>query len=98
MGQAKNRGTKEDRIAQATAATMPPKVGLYVSKTNINMRLIVEEVTVLDDDEDEEDKGFFLVHLVNEADAGEPDAIYEEYIPDEWAALVRTYGLVYMPS
>lgn len=55
------------------------------------MRLIVEDVTILDDDEDE---GFFLVSMIDEASADDANAAGDELDPEQWFALVDQYGLV----
>lgn len=93
MGQAKQRGTREIRIAQAKVARKPPAPGLYVSTKEVQgMRLIVEDVTILDDDE--EDEGFFLVSMIDETSAGDSSAAGDELDPEQWFALEDRYGLV----
>lgn len=93
MGQAKQRGTREARIAQVKANRQPPKLGLYVSTKDVQgMRLVVEDVTILDDGEDE---GFFLVSMIDEASSGDGDGAGDELVPEQWFALVDQYGLVY---
>ena len=58
MGDAKRRGSLDERIAQVRADRAPPKPGLYLSTKEIKgMRFIVEDVTVVDDD-DEDAAGF----------------------------------------
>lgn len=92
MGQAKLRGSREVRIAQAKATRKPPTRGLYVSTKEVQgMRLIVEDVTILDDDEDE---GFFLVLMIDETSAGDTSAAGDELDPEQWFALEDQYGLV----
>lgn len=93
MGQAKLRESKEDRIAQSKEKTLPPKEGLYISTKSVKeLRIIVENVTVL---EDEEDEGFFLVEMIDEASSEDFSAMGHELTPDEWFDLVEQYGLVY---
>jgi hypothetical protein len=93
MGQAKLRGSKEDRIAQSKEKILPPKEGLYISTKSVKeLRIIVENVTVL---EDEEDEGFFLVEMIDEASSGDFGAMGDELTPDQWFDLVEEYGLVY---
>ena len=93
MGQAKQRGTREARIARVKANRQPPKLGLYVSTKDVQgMRLVVEDVTILDDGEGE---GFFLVSMIDEASSGGGDAAGDELDPEQWFALVDQYGLVY---
>ncbi len=90
MGQAKLRGSKEERIAQSKARKQLPETGAYIStKKPLGMRFVVEDVIF-----DEDEEGFFLVQLIDEASAGDPDAIGDELDPDEWFALVEQYGLV----
>lgn len=90
MGQAKLRGSKEERIAQSKATKRPPEKGVYVStKKAVGMRFVVEDVTL-----DEDEAGFFLVQMIDEASAGDMSAIGDELDPDEWFALVEQYGLV----
>lgn len=92
MGQARLRGSRDERVAQAKATRTPPIPGLYVSTTSvIGMRFIIEDVTILDD---EENQGFFLVSMIDEASAGDLGALRDELDPDEWFALVNKYGLV----
>lgn len=99
MGQAKLRGTKEDRIAQSKEKKLPPKVGLYIStKHQKGLRLIVEDVTVLDDEEEKENEGFFLVHIIDETSSGDAYAMGDELDSDQWFDLVNQYGLVYLES
>lgn len=93
MGQAKLRGSREERIVQANAHRKVPKVGLYVStKDTKGMRFIVENVDIVDDAEDEI---FFLVSMIDEASTDDMSAAGDELDPDEWFALVDQYGLVH---
>ena len=90
MGQAKLRGSKEERIAQSKAKKQPPETGLYVStKKPLGMRFIVEDVIF-----DEDEEGFFLVQMIDEASAGDMSAMGDELDPDKWFALVEQYGLM----
>jgi hypothetical protein len=92
MGQARLRGSKEDRVAKAKAARQPPKPGVYLSTKNPpGMCFLVEEVSIADEEESE---GFFLVSMVDEASASDMSAARDELDPDEWFALVEQYGLV----
>ena len=89
MGQAKLRGSKEERIAQSKAVKQRPEIGLYVSaKEPLGMRFVVEDVNFDDDDE------FFLVQLIDEASANDISAIRDELDPDEWFTLVEQFDLV----
>lgn len=91
MGQAKNRGTREERIEQSKVTRQPPKPGTYVSTKAVNgMSLVVDEVTVPDDDAD-----FFLVSMIDEPSANDVGALGDELDPDQWFALVEQYGLVH---
>lgn len=90
MGQAKLRGSKEERITQSKARKRPPEKGVYVStKKPIGMRFVVEDVTL-----DEDEEGFFLVQLIDEASADDMSAMGDELDPDERFALVEQYGLM----
>lgn len=90
MGQAKLRGSREERIAQSKARNRPPEKGVYVStKKPIGMRFVVEDVTL-----DEDEEGFFLVQLIDEASANDISAIRDELDTDEWFELADQYGLV----
>ena len=95
MGQAKKRGSQEQRIAHATERSMaPPTEGVYISTKKVQgMRLLVEEVSVSVADDGEND-GYFLVVMIDEASAREPEAMRDELWPDEWRSLVAEYGLV----
>lgn len=91
MGQAKLRGSKEERIAQSKAKKQRSETGVYVStKKALGMRFVVEDVNFDDDDDDD----FFLVQLIDEASADDMSAIRDELDPDEWFALMDQYGLV----
>ncbi|HJV82441.1 hypothetical protein [Noviherbaspirillum sp.] len=71
----------------------PPKKGLYTStKTAPGKQFVVENVTVVED----EDEGgvFFLVDLVDAADAADMSASGMELDTDEWFEMVDEYGLV----
>ncbi len=96
MGQAKLRGSREERLAQAKAARQPPKAGLYVSTREVKgMRFTVEDVSVVDDGEN---NGFFLVSMIDEASTDDMSAGGNELDPDEWFALVDLYGLIHTES
>lgn len=93
MGQARLRGSKEDRVAQAKAARQPPMLGVYLStKSPPGMRFVVEDVSIANEEESE---GFFLVSMVDEASASDMGAVRDELDPDQWFALVEQYGLVH---
>ncbi len=92
MGQAKLRGSQEERIAQSKARIQRPETGVYIStKKPLGMRFVVEDVIF--DDEDEDDN-FFLVEMIDEASANDMSAMGDELDPDEWFSLVEQYGLV----
>ena len=92
MGDAKRRGSLDERIAQAHADRVPPKPGLYLSTREVKgMRFIVEDVTVVDDDDS---AGFFLVSMIDEASADDIGALGDELNPEQWFELVNRYGLV----
>ena len=92
MGDAKRRGSLDERIAQVRAERVPPKPGLYLSTKEVKgMRFIVEDVTVADADDD---AGFFLVSMIDEASADDMGAMGDELDPDQWFELVEQYGLV----
>ncbi len=57
------------------------------------MRFVVEDVTL-----DEDEEGFFLVQLIDEASADDMSAMGDELDPDEWFGLVDQYGLVKFES
>jgi hypothetical protein len=95
MGQAKNRGTREERIAQATNKRVKPIPGLYVStKLPLGMRFIVEDVI---DADEPEFPDFFLVQLIDEASAEDPEAMGDELDPDQWYEISDRYGLKFQP-
>ena len=92
MGQARLRGSREERIARTKATKQPPKPGLYISTREVDgMRLIVEDVTVIDEGEDE---GFFLVSMIDAPSSSDCGACGDELDPDQWFELVERYGLV----
>jgi hypothetical protein len=96
MGQAKLRGSKEQRIAQTMERSIVlPKLGTYVSTKNpAGMRFIVENVSVLDAEDNDGYEGFFLVTMVDEASASDFQAIRDELDSDEWRELADKYGLI----
>lgn len=63
-----------------------PELGLYVSSTDPDLRLVVERVDVIDD-------SYFLVSVVEEKFADDSMGVGEEYDPSEWEGLVRAHGL-----
>lgn len=76
------------------AKMQPPKLGLYLSTKEVKgMRIIVEEVTELE--EDDEDPDFFLVSIIDEAGSNDMITIGDELDPDQWFSLVDQYGLIY---
>lgn len=90
MGDAKRRGSLEERVAQARSKRTAPTVGVYVSTKKVQgMRLLVEDVT------DADDEGFFLVSMLDEASASDPHAAGDELAANDWFDLVDEYGLVY---
>ena len=70
-----------------------PEKGLYVSKKDTEIRLLVIDVNVVDDEED----AFFLVTVVRESDQDDTAAPAFEYIPEEWQHFVKNYQLEYIP-
>ena len=90
MEQARLRGTREERIAQA--AKQPPKPGLYVStREAVGMRLLVDDVFIGDDGDSDD---YFLVSLIDEASASDQSAMGDELDPDQWFELVERFGLI----
>lgn len=71
----------------------PPEKGLYISSKDPSIRLMVEDVNVVEDEEEEELNGFFLVSIVDEDGADDMGAIGEELDPDQWFELVEQYAL-----
>lgn len=69
-----------------------PKEGLYVSKTDPSVRLVVTEVHIVD-----EEDIYFLATVVNEGDEDDMSAPSYEYEPDEWYRLVKNQLLEYIP-
>lgn len=71
----------------------PPEKGLYISAKDPSIRIFVEDVNVVEDDEEEGLNEFFLVSIVNEDgidDMGEPG---QELDPDQWFGFVEEYAL-----
>lgn len=84
MGQAKNRGSKEDRLKEATT---PPQEGIYVAtKLDAGYSVYVSDVS------DPED-GFFVLTVINAIDKDDPSAISDEITSDEWFSFARRYGM-----
>ncbi|UAN53735.1 hypothetical protein KGP26_12060 [Serratia sp. JSRIV002] len=73
-----------------------PEEGLYVSSNPSGERFVVTEVTVVEDDEDEEgDETYFLVTIVDEGDEDDMSAIGQELDPDEWRQFVKAHKLTF---
>lgn len=71
-----------------------PDEGLYVSRKNPQIRLVVTDVDVVaDDDDDDDDEIFFLVTVVKDGDEDDMSAPAFEYDPDEWRRLVNSHQL-----
>lgn len=74
-----------------------PEEGLYVSKKNPLMRLVVIDVNVVDDDEDDDGEDtFFLVTVVKEGEEDDMSAPSFEYDPEEWQYFVKSNQLEYV--
>lgn len=71
----------------------PPELGIYVSTTDPSLRFVVEDVTVVDDEDGDGEDDFFLVSVV--AADGKDDilAMGEELDPDEWTDFVEQHQL-----
>lgn len=69
-----------------------PDEGLYVSRKNPQIRLVVTDVDVVADDDDD-DEIFFLVTVVKDGDEDDMSAPAFEYDPDEWRRLVNSHQL-----
>ena len=68
------------------SSAIPP---IYLHEKVLRDALVVEDVIF-----DEDEEGFFLVQLIDEASADDMGAMGDELDPDEWFALVEQYGLV----
>ncbi|WP_242900242.1 hypothetical protein [Klebsiella variicola] len=76
-----------------------PEEGLYVSKKDPSLRLVVTDVDVVDDEEDDNDGDiFFLVTVVREGDEDDMSAPGYEYDPEEWQRYVNNHQLEYIPE
>ncbi|OON40793.1 hypothetical protein BTJ39_06865 [Izhakiella australiensis] len=75
-----------------------PEEGLYVSKKDTTMRLVVTDVDIVDDEEEDKEEVFFLVTVVREGDEDDMSAPAFEYIPEEWQHLVKSHQLEYIPE
>ncbi|WP_145587367.1 hypothetical protein [Yersinia aldovae] len=74
-----------------------PLEGLYVSSLPAGERIVVTEVTVAEDDEDEEgDEVFFLVTFVEEGDEDDMSAPGFELNPEEWQQFVKENKLTFV--
>lgn len=92
MGEAKRRGTKEHRVAEAKSRKGgPPKIGLYRSRRDRNLSVQVESVFVPDASEiasGDFEEGYFLVEVVPAGDADDMQAIGYELDNDQWGDFV----------
>ncbi len=74
-----------------------PEEGLYISKKDPSMRLVVTEVNVVDDEEDDDgEEVFYLVTVVKEGDEDDMSAPGFEYDPGEWQRFVKSHQLEYI--
>ncbi|CNK34208.1 TPA: hypothetical protein PXI76_002359 [Yersinia enterocolitica] len=71
-----------------------PLEGLYVSSLPAGERIVVTEVSVVDDDED--DEVFFLVTFVEEGDENDMSAPGFELNPEEWQQFVKENKLTFV--
>jgi hypothetical protein len=71
----------------------PPEKGLYISAKDPSIRIYVEDVNVVEDDEEEDLNGFFLVSIVDEDGIDDMGAPGQELDPDQWFELVEEYAL-----
>lgn len=77
------------------AKTQPPKLGLYLSTKEVKgLRIIVEEVTEFEEEDDEGDD-FFLVSIVSEEGSIDMGIMGDELDSNQWHALVNQYGLTH---
>lgn len=75
-----------------------PEEGLYVSKKDPSLRLVVTDVDVVDDEDDIDGDTFFLVTVVREGDEDDMSAPGYEYDPGEWQRYVNNHQLEYIPE
>ena len=90
MGQAKLRGSREERITQSKARKRSPEKGVYVSTKKADWHALCGWRC----DAWRDEEGFFLVQMIEETSADDMSAMGDELDPDEWFSLVEQYGLV----
>ncbi len=71
-----------------------PLEGLYVSSLPAGERIVVTEVTVVEDEEG--DEVFFLVTFVEEGDEDDMSAPGFELNPEEWQQFVKKNKLAFV--
>lgn len=71
--------------------SMLPELGLYVSATDPHLRFIVEDVSVVDKEDGEND--FFLVSVVAADGHADISAMGLELDPEEWDEFVESHEL-----
>ncbi len=85
MGQAKNRGTKKERLNEAAA---PPQEGIYVAtKLDVGYAVYVFDVSEPDAN------GYFVLTIINAVDKDDPSAIADEITSIEWFSFAHKYGM-----
>ncbi|NCG49721.1 hypothetical protein [Serratia fonticola] len=73
-----------------------PQLGIYVSKTDPNLRITVTEVDVVDDENDfPYGELFYLVRWIEGEDESDMSAMEYELDPSEWLAFVESEQLVF---
>lgn len=70
---------------------LKPKTGdIFVSSRPAGMKLFIERSGGFED----EDSEYYDVSLIDYANKDNPDASGDLLSPDEWVAMIKTYGLV----
>ncbi|RJL50646.1 hypothetical protein D5071_12870 [Pectobacterium carotovorum] len=73
-----------------------PQLGIYISKTDPNLRITVTDVDVVDAENDSPSSElFYLVSWIEGEDESDMSAMEYESNPSEWLAFVESEQLVF---
>ncbi|MBP2197244.1 hypothetical protein [Pantoea cypripedii] len=81
-----------------TAQHTIPSAGLYVSKQDPSVRLIVTDVIVVDEQQEDAGDIFYLVYANHDDDKGDMYEPGYELLPEEWQEFTKLNQLEFIPE
>ncbi|MFT4273902.1 MAG: hypothetical protein QM578_23105 [Pantoea sp.] len=75
-----------------------PSEGLYVSKKDPSVRLVVTDVIVVDEEQEDTAELLYLVYATHEGDEDDMSELGYELMPEEWQEFVRLNQLEFIPE